>query len=128
MVKPINDVYSFSSRGNTYSIEFSKDEMIIPAALLTAESKITVTVTDNGTSQVFDDCVVTKVERKGSTIDTFNAYVSSKTLKKYSWTTSSKITIVITYGDAYDRTCTFNYVVSSIDKKLLGEKVEFKAQ
>ena len=25
MVKPLNDAYSFSSKGNKYSIEFSKD-------------------------------------------------------------------------------------------------------
>jgi len=78
MVNPINDAYSFSSKGDSYSIEFTKDDMIIPVTLLTAESEITVTVSENGSSKKFDDCVVTKVERKGSTVDTFYAYVSSR--------------------------------------------------
>lgn len=83
LVKPINDAYSFTRRGSTYSIDFSKDGMIIPVNLLTADSKITVTVSDHCATRTFENCKVTKVDRGGKTIDTFKAYVSSKALKKY---------------------------------------------
>ncbi|MCQ2439493.1 MAG: hypothetical protein MJ074_07000 [Oscillospiraceae bacterium] len=128
LVKPINDAYSFSNTDNKYSIEFTKDEMVIPVNLLTAESTITVSVSDNGQTTKFDDCTITKVERKGKTIDTFNAYVSSKQLKKYTWTANSKITITITYGDAYDKTAVFSFVVSNFAEHWYGNTVEFKAQ
>lgn len=127
-VRPINDAYSFSNRGNTYSIEFNKEEMIIPVTLLTEESVITVSVDENGKTTEFNDCVVTKVDRKGKTIDTFDAYVSSKSLKKYAWTPDSEITITIKYADAYDKTIDFAYGVGTFEEHWYGDKVEFVAQ
>lgn len=130
MVKPINDAYSFTGTGNKYSnsINLSKEEMIIPANLMTAESKVTVTVSEKGDTKTFDDCVVAKVEREGDTIDTFMVHVSSEQLKKYDWTADSRITILITYGDAYDKTANFEFVVSAFEKHWYGDKVEFSAQ
>ena len=127
MVCPINDMYSFSNTGKSYSFEFTKDGMIIPANLLTAESKIKVTVDDNDTKTSFD-CTVNKVEREGSTIDSFYAHVSNKNLKKYAWTADSKITVEITYGDAYDRVISTNFYVSTFENHWYGDKVVFSAQ
>ncbi|MCF0133528.1 MAG: hypothetical protein HUJ72_06655, partial [Blautia sp.] len=127
IVKPINDAYSFSKSDNKNTINFSKEEIIIPAYLLTADSTIKVYVTENGSVKSFEDCVVTKVERKGSSIDTFSVYVTSKQLKKYEWTANSKITIEITYGDAYNKTAEFTFAVDKFESHWYGNKVEFKA-
>ena len=127
IVCPINDMYSFSNTGKSYSFEFNKDGMIIPANLLTAESKIKVTVDDNGTKTSFD-CTVNKVEREGNTIDSFYAHVSNKDLKKYAWTADSKITVEITYGDAYDRVIRTSFYVSTFENHWYGDKVVFSAQ
>ncbi len=128
MVKPINASYSFADQGSEqeYSMEFTEDELIIPANMLTSESTIVVTVEENGNTETFEDLLVTKVEREGTTIDSFYAHVSSKTLKKYQWTTDSRITVEITYKDAYDKTCSFQFAVDSIVDKWFGDKVEFK--
>ena len=128
MVDSINDAYSFGNVDNKYSIEFSAKELVIPVNLMTKESKITVTVSEKGKSQTFDDFVVTKVERDGKTIDEFKAYVSSKQLKKYDWTANSKIDITITYSDACDKSITFKYVVKNFEKHWYGDKMEFVAQ
>lgn len=128
MVRPINDAYSFSNSEETYSIEFTKDEMVIPVSLLTAESQITVSVEDNGKTTVFDDCKVTKVDRDGSSIDTFKAHASSKQLKKYAWTPDSEITVTITYGDACDKTVSLDYAVETYVEHWYGDKVEFTAR
>ena len=128
LAKPINDAYSFTRRGSTYSIDFSKDGMIIPVNLLTADSKITVTVSDHGATRTFEDCKITKVDRSGKTIDTFKAYVSSKTLKKYDWTPTSKITVQIIYADAYDKKLDFAFTVGTFEEHFYGDKVEFKAE
>ncbi len=126
LCKPINDVYSFSQRGNRYTVEFTGDTLIIPADLLTANSSITVTVTEGSNSVTFDDCVITKVERKESTLDTFFAHISSKQMKKYDWTANSKVTITITYGDAYDKTVDLIFTVSQFEEHWYGDKVVFE--
>nr|MCR5135574.1 hypothetical protein [Oscillospiraceae bacterium] len=123
--KPINDFYSFSNRDNRYAMDFSGDALDIPANLLTAGSTITITVTENGSSVTFDDYVITKVDREGKTIDRFIAHITSKQLKKHNWTADSRVVITITYGDAYDRTVTFNYKVSEFREHWYGDKVVF---
>lgn len=128
MVKPINDMYSFSRRDNTYSIEFLKDEIIIPANLLTAESHISVTVKQGGETFTFDDCVVDEVKREGTDIDTFSAHIVSKQLKKHKWASDAEITVEITYGDAYGKQIQFDFVVSEFTERKLGDKVVFTAK
>lgn len=128
LVKPINDMYSFTQRTNIYAIDFDKDEIIIPAYLLTAEAKIVVTVKQNGETFAFDDCVIDKVEREGASIDTFSAHVISKQLKKHEWAAGSKITVEITYGDAYGEKVSFGFTVSEFEKHWYGDKVVFEAQ
>lgn len=125
LTKPINDAYSFSDSAKQYSISFGKDEISIPADLLTAESKVTVYVTDNNNTETFDDCEIKKVVRKGSSIDTFTANYSSKKLKKYKWTPDSKVTVEIKYNDANEKTITFNYGVVEYEKRAIGDKVVF---
>ena len=125
MTKPINDAYSFNDLAKQYSVSFKKDEISIPADLLTAESKVTISVTDNNKTETIDDCDVKKVVRKGSSIDTFTAYYSSKKLKKYKWTPDSKISLEIKYGDANDKLITFNYRVVEYEKRIIGDKVVF---
>lgn len=128
LTKPINDAYSFNGSGNKYSINFEKDVINIPADLLTAESKVTVSVTDNNKTETFDDCEVKKVVRKGSSIDTFTANYSSKQLKKYKWTPDSKVSVEIKYGDANDKTITFNFGVAEYEKHIPGDKVVFEEE
>ena len=48
---------------------------------------------ENGKSETFDDCSVTKVEREGGTIDTFTVTVSSKA-QQDEWTADSKVSVV----------------------------------
>lgn len=128
LVKPINDIYSFNKTGNKYAIDLSKDEVIIPADLLSSDSKMEIIVSENGSSQTFDDCVISEVERKGSNISDFKAYVSSKKFKKYDWTADSKVEIRITYSDVYDKTVSYHFYVSTFEEHWYGDKVVFSPQ
>ena len=128
LVKPINDAYSFGECDTKNTIELSKNEIIIPAELLTAGSTITVSVTDNGIVTTIDDCVISKVEREGTTIDTFKAHIYSKGWEKCDWTADSEITISITYADAYGKTAAFKFTVGTFEEHWYGDKVEFVAQ
>ncbi len=126
IVKPINDFYSFSTKKPKYNIDFNEDEIIIPANLLTAGSEITVTVTDDGSETVFDDCVVKKVEREeAGKLDAFIATITSKKQKKYQWTNSSEVKVEVKYTDAYDKTTDYYFTVGTFEHHWYGDKVEF---
>ena len=129
LTKPVNDAYSFTKNGSKYnSVEMTKKELIIPAKFLTSGSTITVSVYENGQKDIFDDCQITKVERKGDNLDSFVAHVTSKKLKKHEWTVDSKITLDIVYGDAYDKTISFNFVIDEKKDHWYGDKVVFKEE
>ena len=125
LTKPINDAFSFNDSTNKYTISFTKDDIGIPADLLTAGATVTATVTEDGKSEVYDDCKIQKVVRKDKSIDSFTAYFSSKKLKKHEWTDNSKITIEIQYTDANNRTEIFNFAVVEYKKQWNGIKVIF---
>lgn len=126
LVDPINDRYSFSTAANEYSIDLHKDEIVIPVSLLSTGSVISVTVTDDGEMVTFEDCVVTKVERKGDTVDSFYAHASSKQMSDYGWTDNSKVTISIVNGDE-SNPLVFQFRVSEHeDRWVLADKVVFE--
>lgn len=123
--KPVNDRYSFATTKADYSIEFTKDKIVIPAELLAAGAEIIVSVSDGGKTTTFDDCVISKVERKGIAIDTFEATITSKLLKDYGWTENSKVTVKIINADD-DNPLVFKFkVVEFKDNWLIADKVVF---
>ena len=128
MVDPINAHYSFSTNDFNRSIELQKDKVIIPVNLLSADAKVVVTVTDNGQTVTFDDCVVTEVKREGDTVDSFFAHVSSKQMKAYKWTADSRATVKITYGEDIDG-LQFQFKIAEFrDNWILADKVVFEEE
>lgn len=128
MVDPINAHYSFSTNDFNRSIELQKDKVIIPVNLLSADAKVVVTVTDNGQTVTFDDCVVTEVKREGDTVDSFFAHVSSKQMKAYKWTADSRVTVKITYGEDIDG-LQFQFKIAEFrDNWILADKVVFEEE
>ena len=126
--RPINDAYSFSGKENQYNIEIKKDEIIIPADLLTADSTVKVIVKKKGQKDVFDDCKVTKVKRKDSGVGSFETYISSSKMKKHDWEAVSDATVVITYHDAYEKNTKFKFSIPEVNNHWYGDKVVFKAE
>ena len=125
ITQPINNAFSFFTPTKKYSLVFSKEDIAIPVVLLTAGTKVTVSVTENGNTQTFDDCVIQKVVRKGASIDSFTAYYASKALKNHKWTADSKVSINIQYTDANNRTTTLNYKVVGYQEHWYGDDVVF---
>lgn len=123
--EPINYHYSFHETPEEYKIDFSEDELVIPVNLLTTGAKVIVSVTDNDNTVTFEDCIVEKVERVGTTIDSFLAYLSSDELKEYEWTQDSTVTVKIMNSDRNDP-IVFEYKVAEIAHKLFFTKVEFE--
>lgn len=125
---PVNDRYSFSAMSNdTPPIEMYKDKVVVPASLLTANAQVVISVTDNGKTTTFDDCIVTKVERKGDTVDTFLATFSSKKLSDYTWTANAKVTVKISNGE--DSVLTYRFKVTEYSANwILADKVVFEEE
>ena len=111
-----------------YTITFGKTSIVIPVVLLSADAKVTVTVVDNGEPVTFDDCVVTKVERKQDSIESYFAHISSEKMEKYSWTADSKVTLEITNDTAYDPIC-FSFKVAEYSGNwIFPDKVVFEQE
>lgn len=123
--KPVNDFYSFNNLNSKYSASVTKDEIIIPANLLTAESEIRLTIKDGNTTKTINDCSIKKVERKGNDISSFSAYISSDQFGKQTWSKDAKLTITIKYNDVYGKEYSMNYKVSEYVSHWYGDKVVF---
>lgn len=128
LVAPINDQYSFSAKANDISIEMNKDKVVIPAVLLTEDAEVTIIVSANGKTTTFDDCKVSEVERKGDTIDTFFATVTSEKMSDYTWSENSKVTVKIVNGDE-NNVLTFRFkVVEYSANWIFADKVVFEEE
>lgn len=125
LVEPIQNAYSFWKNSEEYNAELSKSEITLPASLLTSGSEIEISITDDDGKVVLDDCKVTRVEREGTTMDTFKVRISGKQWKKISWSQGLRITIKITYKDAYDKELVLDYEVGAIKEHWYGDDVEF---
>ena len=128
IVQPINDHFSFNNIEREYSIELKKDEIIIPVSIMSSQSTVTSEVEDNGENTCFDDCVVSKVERKGATIDEFYAHISSKLMSSYSWTADSLVTVTVSNGTIASPV-SFRFKVSEYSNRwVIADKVVFEAE
>lgn len=128
LTKVVNDNYSFSRKGNKYSVTVSKDEIIIPANILTANATITMKISDGSGTTTISDCTIKKVERKGNNINDFSAYIFSDQYKKIKWSQDAKLTLTIKYDDVYNMEYVWNFRVSEYEKSFLKEKVVLKQE
>ena len=115
---PVNNRYAFESVPITNTIELEEKRIKIPADLLTQGAKITVTITDHSGVHSFDDWTVEKVERKGKSVDTFNAVYTSKSIRDFAWSLGAEVSIQIINGDGYDPT-DFKFKVTEFEDRFL---------
>ena len=120
-VAPVNDAYAFTKSTEKILVDIKKDKIVIPVSLLSSESTIEIVVNDKGNETIIDDCKISSVERKGSLVKDFYANISSKKWKNIKWSADSKLTLKITYGDAYDKVFEQKYKVTEYKGKLLGD-------
>ena len=95
--------YSFTKENSEYSIELSKDEIVIPANILTPGAVLDIKITENGNTTEINDYEIDSVKRDGADVSEFYAHYTSKTWEKYPWSTDSKVSIRIVYNDVYGK-------------------------
>lgn len=126
--KPINRLYSFSKPKFKCKVELEKNEVILPVILLTSESKIVIEVIDNGKTTIFDDCIVSDVEREDDKIESFYVTVTSKKMKDYDWSKNSKVSIKILNSDENNMDMFQFKVAKYSDNWILPDTVEFEKE
>ncbi len=99
--KPVNVRYSFNADVVDASIEFRKDEVVIPANLLVQGTKVTVSVENESETETFEDYALMKVKRDDSNIESFFAYYSSELIKSVEWSVGTKVTVRLYLGEGY---------------------------
>lgn len=109
--KPISEFYSFDTAPADYSMKITKDELIIPADLLTQGVSLNVIVTTDSKTTTFDDWKISEVERKDKGISSFYAHVESETMSDYKWSVGAKVLVQIDNGSNYPP-IEFSYIVT----------------
>lgn len=125
--RPVNDRYSFDTSANDYAIEFSVSEIVIPANLLVQGAQITVTVKDESGSTVFEDYTINKVKRDDSSVESFVAYYSSKTIKSVEWAVGTRVIVQVNLGEGYEPVVFEFEVTEYKDNFVIADKIVFEA-
>lgn len=126
--KAVADRYLFTAPSDLYSIEFNIDKIVIPATLLSDGVEVSVSIHYDNRVRIINDLTLNRVERKGDSIDTFQAYYSSKNIKNFEWTPDSKVVVSIQNGEEYEP-LVFKFRVSEHkDNWLFKDKVVFEAE
>lgn len=100
-------------------IEFAKNEFTIPAGLVSEDSVIKVTVTEDGKTTVYDDWIVKEVSRPGKEFASFAVTYTSKNAKKQKWSENTTVQIEIRDAEHKDVVPVVLNFVASKNKKLL---------
>lgn len=128
LVAPINNKFSLTPTQIDYDVELSKDSVNIPAYLLSQDSSITITVTNENQVTIFDDFEIKKVTREGETLDTFVAEYTSEKMKDYKWSANVAVTIEITNGN-YCEPVSLNYKVKEYKENwIFSDSVIFEKE
>jgi len=126
----INERYCFSEQSDSIAIEFNKNEIVIPANLLSQQSSISVYVVVGDDEICYDDWIVTKVDRnKSNDIENFKAVFSSKNIKNQDWLNVSEIVVLVCNGDSemYE-SLVFKFKISEYKENfIISDKVVFEA-
>lgn len=115
----LQNLFTFNTVGITADAEFDKDTLVIPANCVSADSVISVTVTEGGKTKAYTDWKVKRVEREGDKLESFEVTYTSKKIKDQDW--SKKSTVKVEIFDAKDTTHdTYVIEFKAKEKKKLG--------
>ena len=129
LVDPIDKYYSFDTEtGDLLDFVFSGTEIKIPAAYLTEDATIKVTVNSDGKDTIYDNWTIDKVNRKESNnISTFIATYQCKGINKQDYNADSTVKLEIIPPDNVDYEKTVvNFRVSRYTKFLFMDSTSFE--
>lgn len=119
--------YSFADGELLFTAQFKKDSLIIPVSCVSENSIIRVSATTDGTTTVYEDWIVKKVERPSEDFASFIVTYTSEKIKEQSWNADSTVSVEIVVDAAYpSNTIIIPFEVSNyVDMWLISDNVEF---
>lgn len=99
---PYKNRYSFNTNLPVLEITFNTTEIIMPATMLTEKSEVKVVVTDGVKEYEYTEWIVKAVDRKDTSIETFEVLVKCDAIKKQEWSAESEVRIEIYDGNNHE--------------------------
>lgn len=123
---PVVNRYASTARNVDVTATFDKATLSVPVSCVSANSEIRVSVTENGKTTVYDDWMVSKVERSGDDFESYVATYTSEKAKDQTWSAESTVMIEILdeEGSEYDPVV-IRFKVSKYSK-FIWETVKFE--
>lgn len=123
---PVVNRYASTARNVDVTATFDKASLSVPVSCVSANSEIRVSVTENGKTTVYDDWMVSKVERSGDDFESYVATYTSEKAKDQTWSAESTVMIEILdeEGSGYDPVV-IRFKVSKYSK-FIWETVKFE--
>ena len=121
LTKTIDDQYWFNNpdtiSAENIDIDYAGKTLSIPAAYMTADSAIKVTITnpENSTQTIFEDWKINTVSRESEDIGSFEASYLSNESKKFSWVPDTEINIEISPRE--DKEISYKYKFKTEETK-----------
>ena len=131
LTKPVNNLFSFSSKKISADASFDKDELVLPVYCVSEGAKIKVTVSSGDKYIVYEDWKIDEVERPKKKKDDFSKFKVTYTSEKAEdciWHKDSKVKIEIFNGDySNSEPYVINFKVSNfVSRKIGWDTVEFE--
>ena len=128
LTEMLNNRYTFSPDDFDADAQFIKDTLVIPVICLSETSYIKTTVNNNGSSSVYEDWQVKKVDRQSKDVNSFKVTLTSKECGKQKWSADSTVKVEIFDEKDSDKS---PYILSFKVSKykeipILPDTIEFK--
>ena len=124
----LENKYSFSPKKIGIEASFEKDTLTLPAACLSVNSTIVVSVTEAGKTTKYTDWTIKKVDRPTTDFDSFTATFESKKISDQAWSEKSVVEIEIIENSGSDnvsQNVVFN-VCKYIHLPIISDIVQFE--
>ena len=126
LTKPLINRYDTNAKTTNVTATFEKNTLTIPVYCVSNNSVVRVSVTENGTTMVYEDWSIKEVKRSEAGFESYVVTFDSEKVKKQDWSANSTVLVeIFDEADAQYDPVVICFRVSRY-RKLVWETVEFE--